>query len=458
MAGLIRSRLPLDIPARHVEKVHSVARGQALGQAGDRVSASWRRSANIHRVDPESSEAPRILTSGELRELRGPLDQFIVSAQEEIDRLYKVVQEAGYLLLLCDAGGVAVDHRGDDAHAAQFKYWGTWLGGVWSEAVEGTNGIGTCIAEERPITVHRSQHFRSRHIDLSCSAAPVFDADGALIAVVDVSAIDPECSERAHALTGALTASAARAIEERFFRESFRQHWIVALAPPETGSSVILLATDAHQRIVGANRAARDALALDNLALRSGLSLWAIFERDNALFKTKDANDVPARLTLAGSDETRPALLTPPESASGLWHSTWTTALHSRPRLDVFGALRRLEPPPQARGGLAPGAARRVREHIEDHLSENIDLAALAGIAGLSVYHFARAFKQTLGVTPHHYLVTRRVEQAKEMLARTDAPLAEVASATGFSDQSHLARHFRQILGVTPTQFRWSQR
>jgi AraC-like DNA-binding protein len=83
-------------------------------------------------------------------------------------------------------------------------------------------------------------------------------------------------------------------------------------------------------------------------------------------------------------------------------------------------------------------------------------LAELAAIAGLSVFHFARQFKQSAGITPHHYLVERRVERAREMLARTDLSLSEIA--TGFSDQSHFARHFGQMLGMTPGQFRWSQR
>src|SRR5437588_2354238 len=161
---------------------------------------------------------------------------------------------------------------------------GVWLGGVWSEEVEGTNGIGTAIVEERPVTVHRSQHFRTRHINLSCSGAPVFGVDGRLIAVLDVSAIDPERSERAHALTGALTVRSARAIEERFFREQFRQEWIVAVAPPEGGVTGMLLAIDGNQRIVGANRAARASLMLDDRGLRGGVSLWTIFERNLGLF------------------------------------------------------------------------------------------------------------------------------------------------------------------------------
>jgi transcriptional regulator of acetoin/glycerol metabolism len=171
-----------------------------------------------------------------------------------------VVRVAGYAVLFCDSSGAAVEHRGDEAQSSRFEYCGTWLGGLWSEEVEGTNGIGTCIVEEQPVTIDRSQHFRSRHLNLSCSGAPVFGLDGRLTAVLDVSAIDPGLSERAHALTGALTTKSARAIEERFFREQFRREWIIAVAPPEGGVPGMLLAIDAEQRIVGANRVARNCI------------------------------------------------------------------------------------------------------------------------------------------------------------------------------------------------------
>jgi transcriptional regulator of acetoin/glycerol metabolism/AraC-like DNA-binding protein len=445
------------MPVSHAEHVLLIAQGDTSASGIEEVSTSWQRSANKHGVDPDSSEAPRILTSHEIKQLQEPLDELIVSAQEEIDRLYKLVREAGYTLLFCDTGGVAVEHRGDDTDASRFKYWGTWLGGVWSEAIEGTNGIGTCIAEERPVTVHRGQHFRSRHTGLSCSTAPVFDVDGSLMAVLDVSAIDPERSERAHALTGALTANSARAIEEQFFRERFRQGWIVAVAPPEEGAAGMLLALDNNQRIIGANRTARASLLLDDYRLRTGVSLWSIFERDPRLFRRKDVADIPTQLVVTGSDETWPALVTPPESGRAAWQQARSDALHTRPRLDSLATLRR-RAQPLPRGGLPPGAMRRVREHVEAHLSESIDLAELAAVAGLSVYHFARAFKQSAGVAPHHYLVHRRIERAQEMLARSELPLSGIALATGFSDQSHLARHFRQMLGMTPGQFRWSQR
>jgi transcriptional regulator GlxA family with amidase domain len=101
---------------------------------------------------------------------------------------------------------------------------------------------------------------------------------------------------------------------------------------------------------------------------------------------------------------------------------------------------------------------RLVREYVEVHLGESIDLTMLAAAAGLSMHHFARQFKQSAGVTPHRYLTQKRVERAQEMLAQTDLSLSEIAFASGFSDQSHLARHFRHVLGTTPREFRWSQR
>jgi transcriptional regulator of acetoin/glycerol metabolism len=449
-----RSASSLDTIAGHAERVYSVAEGATAPLGMQAVSNSWQRSAKKHGLDPLDSQAPRILTPAELKHFREPLDKLIFTAQQEIDELYEVVREAAYTVLLCDRSGVAVAHRGENALASQFQYWGTWLGGVWSEEVEGTNGIGTVIAEERSLTVHRSQHFRSRHINLSCSGAPVFGVDGRLIAVLDVSAINPELSERAHALTGVLAVRSARAIEERFFREQFRREWIVAVAPAEGGASGMLLAIDGNQRIIGANRVARTSLMLDDRGLQAGTSLWSIFERNIDLFRHQHQGDISARLLIAGSDESRPALVTPPDPRSASSHPT-NCNLHTRPRPIDISTLPRTT---QAYGGLSPGAMRRVREYVEVHLGENIDLLMLAGVAGLSVHHFARQFKQSAGVTPHIYLTQKRVERAQEMLVQTDLSLAEIAFAVGFFDQGHLARHFRHMLGTTPREFRWSQR
>ena len=452
MMGISERPTSLHSVGGHAEHVYSIAEGGTPPSGTEEVSSSWQRSANKYGVDPVDSNAPRILTASELKDFREPLDKLIFSAQEEIDQLYKVVREAGYATLLCDRSGVVVEHRNENSQVSDFQYWGTYLGGVWSEEVEGTNGIGTCIVEKRPVTVHRTQHYKSRHTNLSCSGAPVFGVDGSLMAVLDVSAIDPELSERAHALAGALTVRSARAIEERFFREQFRREWIVAVAPPEGGELSMLLAIDRNQCIIAANRVARMSLLLDDRKLRAGISLWAIFERDFDLFRRNDRTDIFTQLVVAGSDDSRPALVTPPD------RNLTNSDLHARPRLDSIRSFLKLTPAPRAHGGLAAGAMRRIREYVEVHLEESIDLTMLAAVAGLSVHHFARQFKQTAGVTPHYYLTQKRVERAQEMLAKTDLPLPEIAYATGFSDQSHLARHFRRMLSTTPREFRRSQR
>jgi len=84
-------------------------------------------------------------------------------------------------------------------------------------------------------------------------------------------------------------------------------------------------------------------------------------------------------------------------------------------------------------------------------MQENIALDVLAEIAQLSVHHFARAFRQSLGIPPHNYIVQRRVEHAQQLLRNTDLPVSEIAIVAGFTDQSHLARHFRAITGVSPS-------
>jgi transcriptional regulator GlxA family with amidase domain len=116
------------------------------------------------------------------------------------------------------------------------------------------------------------------------------------------------------------------------------------------------------------------------------------------------------------------------------------------------------QPPALFRGGLPPGVRRRVHEFIEARLEKNIALRELAGIARLSIGHFARAFRQSEGVSPHDYLMQRRVARAQDLLGSTDLPLSEIAIACGFADQSHFSRRFKERLGITPSRYRWLSR
>jgi AraC family transcriptional regulator len=106
------------------------------------------------------------------------------------------------------------------------------------------------------------------------------------------------------------------------------------------------------------------------------------------------------------------------------------------------------------RGGLAPFALRRVREYVDAHLADRVRLQHLAALAGLSQFHFARAFKASLGVSPHAYVLRCRIGEAKRLLTGSNLPIADVARRVGFSSVGQLSTRFRAITGVTPSRFR----
>jgi AraC-like DNA-binding protein len=444
--------------SQHLDRVYAAVEDHGSRAVGA-ISDSWRRSAAEFGVDPRSDEPPRILTTGELRDYREKVETIIGAAREELDHLYRIVSRLRYVVLLTNDRGVVIEHRGNPAEAAEFAYWGTWIGGVWSEEVEGTNGIGTCIAEQRPVTVHQTEHFRARHISLSCSGAPMFGGDGELIGVLDISSIHPGLSEHAHALAGSLVVESARAIEERHFRERFRRHWIVAVPMSDGIAGTVLLAVDRDQQIIGADRNARGSLLRTKNTSQSGVGFWTLFERDGRIFPGKNADgDFNVMLTRVNDMEAVPALVTPPESPAAIWRNSESASLHSRPRINPLTGGRRTMGDHHLSGGLPPRALRRVREHVASHLNEGIALEDLAEIAGLSLHHFARAFKASAGVPPHGYVLQQRVERACDLLINTDYSVADIALAAGFVDQSHLARHFRQSIGVSPGVFRRSHR
>jgi AraC family transcriptional regulator len=104
--------------------------------------------------------------------------------------------------------------------------------------------------------------------------------------------------------------------------------------------------------------------------------------------------------------------------------------------------------------GLPATALRRATEYVEAHLADDLGLDALAAAAGFSSYHFARLFKAAMGVSPHQYVIGRRVARAQLLLKTTDWSVARIAREVGFASSSHLAHHVRRLLGSNPAQLR----
>jgi AraC-like DNA-binding protein len=146
----------------------------------------------------------------------------------------------------------------------------------------------------------------------------------------------------------------------------------------------------------------------------------------------------------------RPALSAPRE-ASPLFVEHTATALVAHV-LHTYGTARK--PNPERHGELAPWQVRRARELLSASVVGNVSLTHLARECGLSIRHFSRAFRNTLGLPPHRYLLKSRVEHACRLLLDPRLRLTEVALACGFSDQSHMTRVFRTLVKMSPGAWR----
>lgn len=96
----------------------------------------------------------------------------------------------------------------------------------------------------------------------------------------------------------------------------------------------------------------------------------------------------------------------------------------------------------------------QVTDYINDHLAQDIKLSDLGKLLGMSQFHFARLFKQSIGVAPHQYVLQQRLERAKQLLKETELPVMEIAMLCGFSSHSHLGKWIRQSTGMAPKVYR----
>ena len=310
----------------HIRAVMQVAsEGRVLPSEAARdvvIRESWARCVHQHRLDPTRMCEPLILPSHQLREHQQRIEDLLHIARHGLETLYQQVAGMGYCLLLTDARGVTVDFIGDMVLDASLRRAGLYLGADWSEERAGTCGVGTAIATGEALTVHLDDHFDATHIPLTCTTSPVFDPQGRLTAVLDISALSSPQNKDSQHLALQLVKMYASLIENANFLQRYRRDWILRLNESPEFVDVnprYLLALDAAGRVIGHNRAAQRLLEAE---ARAVTVLGQPFERlfdarldELGRFVPFQSSDQRA-LTVAGSGRLLFMQATPPAPAS----------------------------------------------------------------------------------------------------------------------------------------------
>lgn len=245
------------------------------------IHNSWERCLNRYSLDPSSKNQPRIITGSALRECQEPLEEFLFIAKSGMTSLYEKIAGAGYVILLGDANGVTIDYLGNRDYDREHRDAGLYLGSLWAESIEGTCGVGTCIEEKRAITIHRNEHFRARHIGLSCSTTPLFYPDGTLLGVLDISLLHPPESKESQFLALQMLSYSARLIENAYFMRLYKDYWIVRFNCMKAFVEVVaesFLAVNNDGYVIAANQSALRQLHGPQAPSPIGRHISAVFD------------------------------------------------------------------------------------------------------------------------------------------------------------------------------------
>lgn len=367
--------------SNHVARVLSVANRVADVDAESRIATSWRRCLISHKLDPARQGPPQTLTEAEVRHVAEPMEETIRLLTPELDDLARVLRDAGYCVNLADADATMLFSRlPGEADARMFMDWKIYTGSNFAETCEGTNGLGTCLAEQKPILVHRDEHFRAQWHMFSCAVAPLFDQAGRLAGAVNITSCREDLERAAHQLALAVTMEATRRMEGAIFRDYFRNAWI-ATVPGDGGSG--LLAYDDDRRIVGACRSARALLGLTDGLIASGIDLSRYIKLDHP----RHADEI-VELRRADGRPLGQSHVAPPLRAK-------SSTLRRDASVDRFDALHRL-------AGNDPGLVKSVKRlrSVGDH---NLPVL-LHGETGVGKDVFARAIHAASNRARNNYV------------------------------------------------------
>ncbi len=269
---------------KHAEDVLRVVHG-SVAEGGESacspIDNSWNRCVTQFNLDPSRLYSPVVVDSGHLKDRQAQHEDLVEIARGEMDSLYEQISGSGYALLLTDASGIILCEKVDPNLKQMFRSSGLIVGADWSEEREGTNGIGTCINEERPVTIYRSEHFRARHIGLSCSGAPIRDPGGDLLAVLDASSVDTHSGRASQSHTMALVNISAHLIEKCLFLRRYQAKAVLRFHHRAELVNLLhdgALALEEDGTVLAADRTACKLLGVNKQADLVGRSIFELFD------------------------------------------------------------------------------------------------------------------------------------------------------------------------------------
>jgi sigma-54 dependent transcriptional regulator, acetoin dehydrogenase operon transcriptional activator AcoR len=249
---------------RHADRILALLKSGFHDPAHDTVARSWSRCLNDYRLHPAHPHDPSFVARTELEERRSRRADVIACARYEMTTLYQQLADVDCAVVLTDTDGVIVHMVSSPEFAAQAGPLGLKVGGMWSEAEAGTNGMGTCLAAAGPVSVRREDHFFSQFTQLTCSAVPVYDPSGEIAAVLDVTSRSNLMQQHVLVLLG----MTARMIENRLIDARFRDaHPLHFHSRPEFVYTLHegKLAVGEDGRILAANRSALFQLGVSSM-------------------------------------------------------------------------------------------------------------------------------------------------------------------------------------------------
>ena len=254
-----------SVQRQHIEHIFQLGEGLDVPQlpAQATIRRSWLRCLNEYQLDPTRPRPARVVPQQTLIEHRESVDELLHVARAGVDQLYQQIAQLGYVLLLTDHRGITVEFRGDPNQDQQLRRAGLYLGADWDERFAGTCAVGTCLHDRQAIICHRQEHFDASHISLTCTAAPIADPQGNVMAVLDISALQSPTQHESQNFSLSLVTLYARMIEDAYFLQRYRDCLMVRL---DTSREFVhvngrgLIAIEENGQVIAANAVGRDLI------------------------------------------------------------------------------------------------------------------------------------------------------------------------------------------------------